>query len=593
MRCLLAYMENDILLDTLGIYIQRSEPVLFYDSTVTVYLSRHYTNNICNEAVLSKVQSTVDCADKSKNRAMDEVKKQLALECAKIWDSQISQLQDVIPKNRQSRTEHDMVATTALASPFRRRKSVLGMLTGINLFTGIISTFVSSVSSLYMFLTRKELTDNMHTLKSNLIQRQDKSDLIAANVMSNLHEHINILSESICDDQILNSARIKQLNANILITELVDNIENEILSLSFNELPKHRSFLNLLLELCLKIENNNENFCKTIIFEKLISFTFEGTTLNDNALIAMVRLNMPVRSLSFKDNQKLMITNIGDFEHGKYYQLNLPTTAIQLKNEFVYELDESQCVKNLCHLNDINLTTKARCLNSLINTKTDFCVQVYSEAPTCVFYKIPSGYLILAPRSIFFPEEIDSSQAVRLSKKVFYIKAAGRLLCNNGITNSSHFLSDPYIKIVGNSTLDKRERIDIVHRLNTSRLSEINDLEQTLKFELARLTENDDKLFIGNNNVPTLHVIIGTCLTIAIMFLVVYLIFCNFSAIIQQTLKFLFWIRSKCGVLRTEMAIQTDIELKNVLTRSNPELTLRNGDHSETIYPRLIETPPG
>ena len=77
-----------------------------------------------------------------------------------------------------------------------------------------------------MFLTQKELNENMHTLKTALIQRQHESDLVAANVMSNMHEPINILTNTICDDQILNSACIKQLNANILITELIDNTCN-------------------------------------------------------------------------------------------------------------------------------------------------------------------------------------------------------------------------------------------------------------------------------------------------------------------------------------------------------------------------------
>ena len=603
------FLENDVLLDSLGIYVSRTEQMDFADNMMSIFMTRTYRPHLCNEQILLGISKNLDCQDKRKQNALEEVAKAISQECNAIWDAELDKLRSTIPKEKTSRdskrstdnvkvanstpneqTFAQMMAYDAVATTIRRKRSLTSLLGTLSNFNGIAKTLVTSFSLLYTFFTHTQLKNRINLLKVETIQTQHRQALATASLMDHIVSDIDVLSDNLCDNDVLTSARIRELNSNMVLHQILAATEKEILAFSFNQVPHSVDFLKQLIDLCTRIETNDENFCRRMVYSSKYTLDFDGTVIRDRSLVALVRISMPVRSVSFKNNLGLRILNIGDFDRKQYYNLDVPNYAIQLPTGVIYEINAGACNDGLCHLNNIVLSNRARCLDSLLQNSTEHCLKIFTDSPpSCLFYRVLSGWLIMAPRSIFIPDDIEQEQSVKLQRKLYLIKKGGRLLCQSGGLNSTHFLTTPEIKIENNSSLKTKRKLEIIHRVNLTLLKSERDFDSSIRAEIEKLKESDDRLEINGKEFPIFTVCVSISLISTSLLVCIYATFVNRVSIFNTILRIVLKRKSIDGPKQNEVELeslgaggQTEEE-----TKLEEEIELVNGSRS-ALYPTLV-----
>ncbi len=612
LSCLSAeFLDHDVLLDTLGIYVSRTSQYDFADNYMPIFMTRTYRPHLCNENVLLGISKNLDCQDKRKQNSLEEVAKAISKECNAIWDAELTRLRDAIPKEKATsrdskrstdnvkvaystlseQTFAEMMAYDAVATTVRRKRSITSILGTLSNFNGIAQTLVSSFSLLYTFFTHSQLKNRMNLLKVETIETQHRQALATASLMDHIVSDIDVLSDNLCDNDVLTSARIRELNSNMVLHQILAATEKEILAFSFNQVPHSVDFLNQLIELCTRIENNDEDFCRRMVYTSKYTLDFDGTVIRDRSLVALVKISMPVRSVSFKYNLGLKILNIGDYDRKRYYNLDVPNNAIQLPSGIIYEINAGACNDGLCHLNNIVLSGRARCLDSLLQNSTEHCIKIFTESPpSCLFYRVLSVWLIMAPRSIYIPDDIEQEQSIRLQRKLYLVRKGGRLLCQSGGLNSTHFLTQPDIKIENNSSLKTRRKLEIVHRVNLTLLKSERDFDSSIRAEIEELKRSDDRLDINGTEFPIFTVVVSISLISTSLMVGIYATFVNRVSIFNKILHQI----SKC---KSNDGPEQEVELDTLGTggqkseedKLEEEIELIHGSKS-ALYPALANS---
>ena len=621
--CHSAYIPHDQFFDKLGVYTSIESPVDFFDTHITVYLTRTYSNTLCTEGVLGNVTQHVDCLDRKVQAALKQVVAKLAEECDRIWKTEINKLRATTPQSRQTRNYADpsewpvfdsgsddsmrkrsfaeMMTSDNVASPTRRKRQAAAVLTGLNSLLSIAPTLVTTFSSLYMFFSHREVEKQLSFLKTETRERQTKANLATASIMREFDHSIDALTDTVCQRDVLTNSKIRQLNANILLAESISATTREILAFSYSEAPRSAEFLSVLLNICTKVKANDIEFCKRIIFNQRFSLRFDGTTIRDGLLVALIKLELPVRSENFVWNRALHTLNVGAYHRGEYFQLNVPSFSMQTPEGNVFDIDISQCQSNLCHTNDLQVTPQSRCLTSLLRNSSESCVRIFTEAPDCLYYKVPSGYIIMAPKALWVPEKLSSGPTIRLNKSVFFTREAGTLICNNHGINSTHKLQDPMIHITSNTSLSTREKINIIHRIDLSDISSKDDLNKEIRTKISELEQSDDLVLVGKNDLPIVLVCFVISITTSFILLLINGIFKYRSAIASKILQAYISLKSKIWAVQiAENAADSQLEMTDLAPKqdqnksqgnrlsnhlgSQHDLELVNGEH-RALYP--------
>ena len=621
--CHSAYIPNDQFFDKLGVYTSIEEPIDFYDTHMPVYLTRTYSNTLCTEGALGNVTRHVDCLDRKLQAALQQVVEKLAEECDRIWKAEINKLRSTTPQSRQTRNNGDnsydsavfdshgdgsteksfleLMTSDNVGSPVRKKRQAGAVLTGLNSLISLAPTLVSTFSSLYLFFSHKEVEKQLSFLKVDTRERQHKSNLATASLMREFDHSIDALTDTVCQRDVLTNSKIRQLNANILLAESISATTREVLAFSYSEAPRSAEFLAVLLNICTQVENNDLAFCKRIIFNQRFTLRFDGTTIRDGLLVALLKLELPVRSENFRWNRGLHTLNVGSYHRGEYFQLNVPPYSLQTSHGVVFEIDISNCQANLCHTNDLQVTPQSRCLTSLLRNSSESCVRVYTDAPGCLYYKVPSGYIIMAPKALWVPKKLASGPTIRLNKSVFFTREAGTLICNNNGINSTHKLQDPTIRIISNSSLSTREKIDVVHRIDLSDISSKDDMNKEIRSKITQLEKSDDLVQLGKRDLPIVLVCFVISITTSFILVIINVIFTHRGAIATKIFQVSNYLKSKLWANQTnENDDASKLEMGDLAPKkeqtkslgnrlsshlgSQTDLVLTNGEH-KGIYP--------
>ena len=577
--CLIINVNSDQYLSQIGSYLTREGPIIFKETSVTVYLTRHYTN-ACVNSKFEDIKAATKCNSNYENKKASEVFDAIVAECDKIWNSQIENLKNTLPHSRikrQNNTNDEKINT-------RNRRELASVMAGVSLFVNLITTLTGIVSGMYHFFREKELT-NAHR---SLYLKNKKSNLIAATIAKDNTHNINLLNEVICNSNILNSLELKELHTNFILRDNIRDIEQELLSLSYGDLPRSVSFISSILELCTKIGKNTRQFCKRLIYTNTIELNFEGTTVRNGVLVGMLTLEIPVQSNNFDNNYSFKITNMGNFGNNTFFLVPLPDYALIASNGNTYSLDKTKCNRDLCDINALKLNNKARCFNSLLKYKTSFCLSINSEPPGCVFHRVKLGTIITATNAIFFPVSANSVSAISINRQTILVKTAGRLLCKGDNFNSTHILEEPHIFIKGNSSLKLTERVIIKNAFNLSMVDHIDSKQIALEKELLAIYETDDTLSVGEREYRTIWVIVIISLLITLFTTAIYLII-RFRKTLTNVYRTYFEkVRSIRGNHKTNQMNNKDSAIIETETKFNGEnqILLINKEQN-VLYPNI------
>ena len=575
LTCLFAYHSSaDEYYNDLGTYVAKSGRIFFTDTTTTVFLSRHYPNT-CTEAKLDDYQRATSCAN-VKAKEVEAIFNAIIDECDKAWNEQVQQLKSSIPQPRAKRQN--------ITEPVREKRELATILTGISIFSTLLSSLTGLFSHLYHFFKHEELSLQQQFLKETMQVKAQQSNLIAANVAKNSYTQINILSDALCNTDILASLKIKQLQANIILRENVKIMEQEVLSLSYGDMPRNLDFLNIVHDLCTRVEANDETYCREVIYANEIEIIFDGVTVQNDIVVGLIRLEMPVQSRNFHENFHYEITNMGNYNKDQFFYVPLPKYALMAQTKTVYTLDTDLCKNHICHINSVRLDNDARCFQSLLLNKTEHCVRINSEEPGCIFKKVELGTIIVANHAIYFPTSKDSVQAITLRKRSILTKTAGRLLCIGPGFNSTHIISAPGITIRGYSKLKPLEDINVKHGINITRVTKIDSEAIELAKNLETIYESDDHLEINGTNYGTLYVIVFFSVLCPVVIAIIFIISHNREFLKIKFQTYLRWVWPK---RRTRVDIRPDnSQIDTELVDQTDKLVLKNGSKVE-IYPKL------
>ena len=155
----------------------------------------------------------------------------------------------------------------------------------------------------------------------------------------------------------------------------------------------------------------------------------------------------------------------------------------------------------------------------------------------------------MAPRSIYIPDDIEQEQSIRLQRKLYLVRKGGRLLCQSGGLNSTHFLTQPDIKIENNSSLKTRRKLEIVHRVNLTLLKSERDFDSSIRAEIEELKRSDDRLDINGTEFPIFTVVVSISLISTSLMVGIYATFVNRVSIFNKILHQI----SKCNLKPLEI----------------------------------------
>ena len=312
-----------------------------------------------------------------------------------------------------------------------------------------------------------------------------------------------------------------------------------------------------------------------MIYTDSLEITFDGLTIKNNALVALIRYNMPIQANQFKENFSFKLLNLGNYLKNNYFKINVPEHAVLSSNNDVYELNRGACVKNFCDINAIKLSFRSRCISNLLQNSTKFCVNIFQERPNCSFIRSKSGHIITSKNGIFFPLTDSTLSATKLVNTTIMTKKAGRLLCQNGNHNSTHILTSVHAQNKFNSSVKMVDLISVGHIKNVSNIKRELSFDMQTSKDLEKLFELDDNLTIGSNNIPTLTVVFVTSFVIFLIGLLCYVLskkaithFPRFSIFQNRMRSILGKEKSNTSTTQTEFS-----------------LTLINDSKIEQIYP--------
>ena len=556
-------LRDDAYLPKLGLYIeQKTDSIYFKENKLNVYLSRHYSSN-CEKLRNSQILDLHKCTNKYDERSRMPLVEAIIAQCQQLWQHEIEKLAEI------SKPDTD------------RSKRFAGVIEGITLFAGLVSSLSSTFSSLYHIFHHSQNNRKI----DDLYIKGKQSSLIAANLAHNMQLDFTDLQSILCDNNALESHEILQLRANYFLQQSIKAIELELISFSFAQIPKSLNFLKNLVEICLTVRSNNMQFCKHIVYTQKIKVRFDGLTFNEDGLVSLVFLEIPIMSDELLVNTLFEINNIGYFQHDIYFKIDVPKFSIKTKNGFYYELNMLYCDDDLCHVNSVKMTTRSRCVQSVLNNKTDFCLSIIDEPPICNYIRVDTGHLIATKNAIFFPIDERTLNAISLINRTTLIQNPGRLLCSEGSSNSSHILAQPHTELRINNSMELTENLKIIYNITSKNIE--SRLSDNLKLidQMRNLYDLDDTINLQGKNysVVSMLLVSGTLLpTLIFLILIVYRYRVVLTKFYQNTLYKL-WSTKRAQVEKViELTDQRDEnEIKN-------EIDTIIVNHAEgTIYPKL------
>ena len=558
-----------------GLIIKESEPTMFYDNFNKIFYTRYYINQ-CDQNIFKKILLGNQRCQNTTTTQTEKILDTIVKQCSHIYEMEIEELRQI--NNRV------------------RRSTLSNIYNGVQLFGGISSFLINLGTSVYNYIESKSLKTN----NAKLLIGQKNNKITAANIARFSVEQSFELNHMICDLSVITESEILDLYATFLIKDQVKFIENEIISFSFGTYPRTKEFLFNLLTICEGFNGNTPDFCRKVVYNNLIKIKFDGIKIDNGAIVALIKIDIPIMSNVFVNFERKDIINLGLFNNSEYAKLRVPEAIIQNNENKMFELDIKQCYKNLCPTNAIYDSLENKCLLSLISKiNSENCELIISEAPLCKFIRENSGYFITAKEGLFFPTSQTSEPVIEIRNSNILIKEEGRLLCidRKYNHNTTHNLVSPYLTSVHNSSFHMLKEIIISStELKSKFLRKTLSKELNLQYELNRIDKNDlnqneklislhnsdDHIMVKNWNINTLTVIITTSVIITVIILSLYVLLKYWSVDFKTIYHYM---KNKWS----EKVTKTPIQKQN--TESDPhskldEVTILINDSKSVIYPQ-------
>ena len=535
--------DSNKLYENLGVFLSHSHKEMFFkENTIEVMVSRHYTSN-CDAIREHNLMERPTCHNNYDTKNSEETMIEIIKECETIWSREMSILQELSPRIKEKRPN----------------RSVTGILTGVSLFTNLYSSLTTTFSNLYHFY------QNRQTLKKqeDLYLKGSSTNIVLANIAKQFKMDLLTINNIICQSNSLKYNALLKMHANHILQKSIETIENEIISLNFNSLPRNLNFLQMAMKACMSIKPNSIAFCHYVIFNSEVDIRFDGLVPNDIFLVALFVLKFPVMSNELIIKNIISVTNIGYFEKDQYNIIDIPKIGVQTNFDSIYELNSHFCKKMICHVNAVSQNIKSRCLTSIMQNTTQNCVSVISEAPFCHYKKVPSGHLIIGQNALFFPISENHLDAIPLKNSSLFTQEAGRLLCSHEKVNMTHIISQPLISVHFNSSLKINNPVLINHKIDLELIKFRLSDDLSLMKELENIYNEDDTLKIGDQKISTIIFVI-VCSSILPIIILCVLIGLKYRDVLNNYRNIMkSFFRSKKGADKIKIENEADLDSKS------------------------------
>ena len=152
---------------------------------------------------------------------------------------------------------------------------------------------------------------------------------------------------------------------NNFVHETMREIERETIQSSFNNIPDNFQFISELVEVCMKIPENDENFCYSLLHSKMFQIKFSGLAISEDLFInSFFTLKVFVKDTVSPKNTIFQINNIGFFQNDEFFKVNLPTHFIVLENNTTWSISSTTCSNNF-EICNIDVLKRDNCVTSL------------------------------------------------------------------------------------------------------------------------------------------------------------------------------------------------------------------------------------
>lgn len=588
--------------EPIGVFTEEKSTLQFFENDIDVYMSRHYVSPCSN---LDRMQfSGLDfCPTKTARKNFDESFDQLEKSCEEMWNGAVQNLTKVLfpvtqgPPSAQAivddinlwtpgrkKRDYDFESMKLVDNEFsqryatgtaRERRSLSAVVTGIGLFSSLVSSLTTGFSSIYHFFQVRKQNQKMYL-------KQKDSNLACAAIAENTVQDIKTVADALCDESFHSNLLISKMYVNMILRENVRELENEILNFNFGTIPKTSSFLNTLLELCTSIEPNQPDFCKHLIFSGGVNIEFDGLTIHSGFIIGLLRINIPIQSVLFIKNTHYEVINLGSYIQSKYFIVDVPQDIIVDGDGTFYSLNKGLCSGLVCSINSVMVTETARCLRSIVSNQTQFCTTIYMNAPRdCAFRKVNQGTIIRASSGVFFPTGTTPFGAISLTKRAIFTSSQGRLLCQNNGYNTTHIISPGHILLKNSTAVLIEPKVTINKNFNITKTEFM--LSETLQLakKIKNLYEIDDTINIQGKERPIVLTIILISTTIMVSCFLIYFAFINREHLHNYTLSTISLLRGL-----NEKKESKNKKLADTENSEESPLTLIN-DGQKAVYPKL------
>ena len=481
---------------SLGILAKEKQQIYFAKGTKNVFWQLHYASP-CSNITTAQVFDLSTCG--MKESKFNEKSEKLIKSCHANFDKHLDMLKNVLP-----------VFQSQLPSRTRRQAILLPAL-------AVFSIFCLTIRNRIRLYQTNSNFANFVKWNDRKISDISKTLVNVETLSQRNFKHTHDFMNSVCTSLIHSNDEIIYNSLNAIFNRFYDQLMSDILLFSDNEVPKRTKFFFDLLEICIKLQNQDislkkrNHICNKIIRSPEFLVNFVGIQIINGtspSLVVNLNLSIPVISEKFLSYTSFELYNVGYFRNTTFFKLTLPQRFIKFKNEII-SLDNN-CGHNLCHIRNMRFDNQALCISSILsNSSLSYCVSSTIKNPECIVQNLDQGLLISAPNGII----VFKNHAAKV------IKYSSNLIFGDG-TFVCQISQNKSLTYIFNSKANNLSTSVYLNKLPDSHFSRINvTISELENVEVSQELFNSSHFKIGP------YLTIGTDLILFCLIIIIIVVF--------------------------------------------------------------------